>query len=601
MFITYFVISFMVSSFTIAVIMLIKKVFQKQLSAKWQYNLWFLLLTALTLPFIPNNLFDFGNHFVLFGGNQSNGISPSTIVNREQVFGNVNWLQDFTISVNRSSPAFLNIILAGIWIAGMLVLAVLTIYAWLKIKNIKSTTSCVKNEEVLMLFEQCKQNLNISGHLIVGESPLVKSPMTFGLFKTYVVFPIHFDEWLSMKDIKYIFLHELNHYKYKDIVTNYLIVIYQILYWFNPFVWIAFREMRLDREIACDIAVLNSLDEHCYAEYGNAIINFVDRASQPRNFVLANQLNSSKEQIKKRIEKIASFTTESKLLKLKSIAIFMLVGVFVVSQAPLVSVMADDNNRYDFKNERTAYEDLSEYFVGFEGSFVLYDLKADQYSIYNENKSKLRVSPNSTYKIFSALFGLESNVITNENSTIKWNGIKYPYVSWNMNQNLSTAMKNSVTWYFQDLDKRINLDKMQAYLNQIGYGNCNLSGGIGQYWIESSLKISPVEQVQLLKAFYTNQFGFKEKNVRTVKDAIILEEKDGVRLSGKTGTGSVNNKNINGWFIGYVETKDNTYFFATNIQNEGNTNGSQAAEITLSILRDKGIYYNYLPGNKNSI
>ncbi|NMF00917.1 BlaR1 family beta-lactam sensor/signal transducer [Aneurinibacillus aneurinilyticus] len=374
-----------------------------------------------------------------------------------------------------------------------------------------------------------------------------------------------------------------------------------MLYWFNPFVWIAFREMRLDREIACDIAVLNSLDEHCYAEYGNAIINFVDRASQPRNFVLANQLNSSKEQIKKRIEKIASFTTESKLLKLKSIAIFMLVGVFVVSQAPLVSVMVDDNNRYDFKNERTAYEDLSEYFVGFEGSFVLYNLKADQYSIYNENKSKLRVSPDSTYKIFSALFGLESNVITNENSTIKWNGIKYPYVSWNMNQNLSTAMKNSVTWYFQDLDKRINLDKMQAYLNQIGYGNCNLSGGIGQYWIESSLKVSPVEQVQLLKAFYTNQFGFEEKNVRTVKDAIILEEKDGVRLSGKTGTGSVNNKNINGWFIGYVEIKDNTYFFATNIQNEGNTNGSKAAEITLSILRDKGIYYSYLPGNKNSI
>lgn len=359
--------------------------------------------------------------------------------------------------------------------------------------------------------------------------------------------------------------------------------------------------MRLDREIACDIAVLNSLDEHCYAEYGNAIINFVDRASQPRNFVLANQLNSSKEQIKKRIEKIASFTTESKLLKLKSIAIFMLVGVFVVSQAPLVSVMVDDNNRYDFKNERTAYEDLSEYFVGFEGSFVLYNLKADQYSIYNENKSKLRVSPDSTYKIFSALFGLESNVITNENSTIKWNGIKYPYVSWNMNQNLSTAMKNSVTWYFQDLDKRINLDKMQAYLNQIGYGNCNLSGGIGQYWIESSLKVSPVEQVQLLKAFYTNQFGFEEKNVRTVKDAIILEEKDGLRLSGKTGTGSVNNKNINGWFIGYVEIKDNTYFFVTNIQNEGNTNGSKAAEITLSILRDKGIYYSYLPGNKNSI
>ncbi len=84
--------------------------------------------------------------------------------------------------------------------------------------------------------------------------------------------------------------------------------------------------------------------------------------------------------------------------------------------------MAEDHTRYDFKSERTVYEDLNEYFAGFEGSFVLYDLQADQYHIYNENKSTLRVSPDSTYKIFSALFALESNVITSENSTMKWNG-----------------------------------------------------------------------------------------------------------------------------------------------------------------------------------
>jgi bla regulator protein blaR1 len=590
MFFTHFVISFIVSSFTIAVIMLIKKLFQKQLSAKWQYNLWFLLFIALTLPFISSNLFHFGNHFHLFSVNQSNGISPSTITTRDQEFGNVNWLQDFSISVNRASPAYLNIVLAVTWIAGILVMAVLTIHAWLKVKNIKRTTSNLKNKEVLVLFEQCKQDLKISRHLIVGESPLVRSPMTFGLLNTYVVFPTHFDEWLSLKDNKYIILHELNHIKYKDIVSNYLIVIYQIVYWFNPLVWLAFREMRIDREIACDMAVLHSLDENSFAEYGSTIINFVDRVSQLRNVSLTNQFNGSKQQIKRRIERIASFTTESRLLKLKSLAIFMLVGIVVASQAPLVSVMADENNQYEFTSKRTVDEDLSEYFSGYNGSFVLYDLKADQYHIYNENKSKLRVSPDSTYKIYLALFGLESNAITRENSSISWNGIQYPFDSWNKDQNLFAAMQNSVSWYFQDLDKRIQQDQIQAYLNQIDYGNGNLSGGIGQYWLESSLKISPVEQVQLLKAFYTNQFGFKEKNVRTVKDSIRLEEKDGARLSGKTGTGIVNNKNINGWFVGYVETNDDTYFFATNIQNEENTNGSNAAKITLSILKDKGIY-----------
>jgi bla regulator protein BlaR1 len=590
MFLTLFVISFIVSSFTIAVIIMIKKVFQRQLSAKWHYYLWFLLLIALTLPFISGYLFNFVKYFHLMDVNQSNRISTSTIANGNQRFENNNWMQDFTVSVNRPSLDFLNNILAGIWIAGIIVMAVLTIHAWLKIKKIKSTTTGLKNTEILLLFDECRQSLNISGRLIVGESPLVKSPMTFGLFKPYVVLPTHFDEWLSMKDIKYILLHELNHYKYNDIAANYLTVIYQILYWLNPLVWMAFREMRLDREIACDIAVLNSLDEHSNLEYGNTIIKFAARASEPKNFTLANQLNGSKEQIKRRIKRIASFTKDTKLLKLKSIAIFMFVGLLVVSQVPFISAFADENNRYDFKSNRTVDEDLSHYFAGYDGSFVLYDMKANQYHIYNENQSKLRVSPDSTYKIYSALFGLESNAITSENSTMNWNGIHYPYKSWNRDQNLSTAMKNSVTWYFQDLDKGTRRDRLQAYLNQIGYGNRNLSEGITQYWIESSLKISPIEQVQLLKAFYTNQFGFKTKNIQTVKDAIKLEEKDGTLLSGKTGTGRVNNKNINGWFIGYVETKDNTYFFATNIQNEDNSNGSKAAQITLSILRDKGIY-----------
>lgn len=590
MFLTHFVISFIVSSFTIAVIMLIKQVFQRQLSAKWHYYLWFLLLIGLTLPFISSYLFNFVKYFHLLDVKQSNGISTSTIANGNQRFENNNWMQDFTVSVNRPNLDFLSNILAVIWIAGIIVMTVLTIYAWLKLKKIKSTTTCLKNTEILLLFDQCRQSLNISGRLIVGESPLVKSPMTFGLFKTYVVLPAHFDEWLSMKDIKYILLHELNHHKHNDIAANYLTVIYQILYWLNPLVWMAFREMRLDREIACDMAVLNSLDGPSYIEYGNTIIKFAARASETKNFTLANQLNGSKEQIKRRIKRIASFTKDTKLLKLKSVAIFMFVGLLVVSQVPFISAFADENNRYDFKSNRTLNEDLSHYFAGYDGSFVLYDMKANQYHIYNENQSKLRVSPDSTYKIYSALFGLESDAITSENSTMNWNGIHYPYESWNRDQNLSTAMKNSVTWYFQDLDKRTRLDRLQAYFNQIGYGNRNLSEGITQYWLESSLKISPIEQVQLLKAFYTNQFGFKTKNIQTVKDAIKLEEKNGSLLSGKTGTGMVNNKNINGWFIGYVETKDNTYFFATNIQKEDNANGSIAAQITLSILRDKGIY-----------
>lgn len=579
----------MMVSFTIAIILLIRKVFQKQLSAKWKYNLWFLFLVVLTIPLIPNNLFGIENRF-MWDFHQNNELSQSINATKDHPLTAENWMQDFTQSVTRFDLTFLNNILAGTWIIGMLVMIFLTIKAWLQLRKIKNSVSNLKNKKILLLFEQCKQKLNISKHLIIGESPLIKSPLTFGLFKTYVVLPVHFEEWMSTNEMKYILLHELNHYKHKDILTNYLIVFYQILYWFQPLVWIAFREMKLDREIACDSAVLHSLDKRCYTEYGNTIINFIDKFSRQKYITLVHPLNGAKKQIKKRIESIASFKTETKQVKLRSIVIFVSLGVFVANMIPFYSVMAYDNQHYNFAGKHTIYEDLSEYFNGYEGSFVLYDLQADQYHIYNKNKSTLRVSPNSTYKIYSALFALESNVITMENSTMKWNGQQYPYDAWNRNQNLSTAMEKSVNWYFQELDKKVQQNNIQNYLKQINYGNLDLSGGLSQYWIESSLKISPIEQVQLLKSFYKNEFGFKNKNIRTLKEIIQLEEKDDAKLSGKTGTGSVNDKNVNGWFIGYVETKKNTYFFATNIQNENNSYGSKAAEITKNILRGKNIY-----------
>jgi bla regulator protein BlaR1 len=181
-------------------------------------------------------------------------------------------------------------------------------------------------------------------------------------------------------------------------------------------------------------------------------------------------------------------------------------------------------------------------------------------------------------------------MITRDQSSFQWDGTQYSYPAWNQNQNLSSAMKNSVNWYFQTLDKKIGFMNLQNYFNRVGYGNCNLSGGISDYWLESSLKISPVEQVRLLKSFYTNQFGFEQFNIDTVKSALLLSQQNGNSLSGKTGTGTVNGKNVNGWFIGYVETNGNTYFFATNIQSRNNASGSVAAKITLSILNEKNIY-----------
>ncbi|MDX8046477.1 BlaR1 family beta-lactam sensor/signal transducer [Gracilibacillus sp. S3-1-1] len=502
--------------------------------------------------------------------------------------GNQNWMQDFAVSVNRFDQDYINIILAGIWIAGMIVMITIALRAWFQLKKIKDTAWIPPNPNVIRILEECKQHLNISKPILVRQSPLVRSPMIFGLFKTYIVIPIHIDEWLSEDYLTYIFMHELHHFKQKDIVTNYLTVIFQIIYWFNPLVWIAFREMRVDREVACDIGVLKCLDKHSYTDYGNAIIDLAALFSRSKRFSFTNQFNESKRQIKKRMEKIISFADESKWLKIKSMIIFSLICVVVACQTSFISLADSGTNSYSFDNDQAYYEDLSDYFYEYDGSFVLYDIGKEHYTIYNQANSTQRVSPNSTYKMYLALMALESGIITTDQSTLKWNKKQYPFVSWNKDHNLSTAMKDSVTWYFEELDQNMTSETIQAYIEKMNYGNKNLSNR-DDYWLESSLKISPVEQVQLLVAFYQNQFGFEERNIQAIKDSLFLDEYGGAKLYGKTGTGIVNGKSMNGWFTGYVEVNDNTFFFATNIQNEDNSYGSEAANITLSILTDKGI------------
>lgn len=588
-----FFISSMFLSFLIVAILIIKKVFCNHISIKWQYHICFLYFFILIIPFIPIYFYSFSYESILniFFNN------PNTIteITNQNILGNTfiqntDWLQDFSVSVNHNGLGNLNIILMSIWFLGATISGFTTLLCSRKIKLIKDSILPFNNKDMIQLFQSCKTHAKINKSLVLGQSPLVQSPIIFGFFTTYVVLPIGITKNISYDDLRYILLHELSHYKNKDILINYTVCLLQILYWFHPLVWIVFKQLRTDREIACDVSVLNMIGENQYINYGLTIINFADKISQSSPIKLAANMGGTKKQIKKRIEKIASFQSESRILRIKSVLIFLLAACIVVSQAPTVSATMPNDKIANFNNSNVIYEDLSPYFEDYNGAFVLYNSKLDQYHIYNKEMSSTRISPNSTYKIYSALIALETNQIQKDNTILKWDGTNNAFPQWNKDQDIYSAMKNSTNWYFQKLDSMVGYETLQDFYKKIKYGNANISGGISNYWWESTLVISPVEQVQLLNQFYNNKNGFKNTNIEVVKNAIKLSEKEGAVLSGKTGTGTINNIKNNGWFIGYVETGDNVFYFATNIQDKNSADGVTAAKITLSILDNKGIY-----------
>ena len=75
----------------------------------------------------------------------------------------------------------------------------------------------------------------------------------------------------------------------------------------------------------------------------------------------------------------------------------------------------------------------------------------------------------------------------------------------------------------------------------------------------------------------------------TARDLLLISQNKGVRLSGKTGTGMKDGREMSGWFIGYVESPQGLFVFALNLQGESGASGSRAAQIALRILEDRQI------------
>ena len=579
----------------VGILLIAKWVFRNNLSSRMQYNLWLLLLGLLAVPFIPFRLVSLPQIFSWLSSIRNSSASHTDVgannVMDTGLSGTTNWMNDFALSVNKDTPSVTGYILSGIWLAGMLAMMILVIKSSLRLRTIKKSALPLQNPEVRRLYNRCLNEMKITRNIPVYSTAFLKSPIIVGFLKPCIYLPIHLISDYHESDMRYMLLHELQHYRHKDAIANYLMNFAGVLYWFNPVVWFALREMRNDREIACDTSVLEMLDENDYENYGNTLISFIEKISLSP-FPFAASLSGNMKQITRRIINIASYEKPPFIKRLKGLTAFMLTAVLLFGLAPFISTYAADGSHYqwDSSSESISYADLSAYFGEFEGSFVLYDLGNDAWSIHDVDHATLRVAPNSTYKIYAALFGLEEGVITPENTFIAWDGNNYPFDTWNNDQNLQSAMSNSVNWYFQTVDEQLGVSDVYSYIKEIGYGNENMSGDFSSFWMESSLKISPIEQVELLTKLQNNSFNFAPENINAIKDSICLSSSDAGTFYGKTGTGHVNGQDVNGWFVGLLETANNTYFFATNIGADTGATGSNATEITMSILSDMNIW-----------
>lgn len=231
--------------------------------------------------------------------------------------------------------------------------------------------------------------------------------------------------------------------------------------------------------------------------------------------------------------------------------------------------------------------------AGVEGTFVLYDLQADRYLVHDAERARTRFIPASTFKIVNSLIALETGSIADTATVLAWDGRTRDVAAWNRDHSMTTAFRYSVVWYYQEAARRIGAERMRAYLQRLGYGNADIGGGIDRFWLDGALRISAVEQVDLLVRLYRDDLPFAQSTLDAVKGIMVEARGADYVLRAKTGwDGAI------GWYVGYVERAGRPYFFALNMELPHVEQAPLRQEIARTILRDLGLLRGDLRGSR---
>ena len=218
-----------------------------------------------------------------------------------------------------------------------------------------------------------------------------------------------------------------------------------------------------------------------------------------------------------------------------------------------------------------------------EGTIVIESLNKKKIHIYNDKRASELFSPASTFKIPHSLIALNEGIVKKD-SVIVWDKKIREYESWNKDQILLTAFKSSCVWCYQEFASKIGVEKYKKYLKELNYGNKKIGDDVTRFWLDESLEITTFEQIKFLKRFYTNNLPFKIEDINLLKEIMIDEKNENYTIRSKTGW-----EGRYGWYVGYVETKDDVWFFSTNIDTKSKDDLPKRKAITLEVLKIKGI------------
>ncbi len=331
----------------------LKPLYKSRFSKRWQYYIWIIVALRFLLPFTPDttivgSLFEKPGTTVI-----TNEIptSPNVPAPANTDNSKTEPIQaDRDIAAAMREPFNRYVCLFFIWSVFALVLFVrkITIYQGF-IQYIKAGSTEVSDIKTLNLLSDCEEKLNIKTRVELSRNPLIASSIMIGFFRARIVLPAC---ELDDKELSYIFVHELIHYKQRDMFYKWLIQIVVCAHWFNPFVYLLEKEVNKSCELSCDEKVISILDDKARREYGDTLISFLQSNNLYKSSLASVTLTEGAEQLKERLGAIMKFKKKSKgiiaITAIFSVLVcvcFFVTGAYAASPATNNNLVLKDNGK----------------------------------------------------------------------------------------------------------------------------------------------------------------------------------------------------------------------------------------------------------------
>lgn len=244
-------------------------------------------------------------------------------------------------------------------------------------------------------------------------------------------------------------------------------------------------------------------------------------------------------------------------------------------------------------------QEMAELLASFNitGTFVVYDVSADQMIGYNQERADTRYVPASTFKIPNSLIALATDTVKNTREILPYGGGTYSRKVWEQDMSLTDAMKVSNVPVFQGVARNIGMKNMQSYIQKFQYGNMELGAAVDTFWLRGPLKISAVEQTLFLAKLAQGTLPVDAQPQAVVKEITLMEKGDHWALHAKTGwyeQAMYENKDKDiGWWVGWIEKDGRIYAFALNTDIDSQSNAKDLENRVLigkACLRILGLY-----------